>query len=120
MGYRSDDDNEFEDVEEVDDEDADEESEEDDDDSDDNESDDDDQDEDARLARVETAFRAERALIRACDDVAELRTKRREYQALLSDGEVIGVGRLRINDLIELIDGRTTDLKAKRFAAGRV
>ncbi|MFZ5477356.1 MAG: hypothetical protein ACOZNI_11335 [Myxococcota bacterium] len=116
MSYPYDDDNEFE---QVDEEETDEESEDDDDESDEDDDDDDDQDEDARLARIETAFRAERALIRACDDVAELRTKRREYQAVLSNGEVIGVGRLRINDLIELIDDRTTDLKAKRFAAGR-
>ncbi len=128
MSFLFDDDNEFE---EVDEEETDEESEDDeesdDDESDDDESDDDESDDDqddgeedeeaAKLERIEKAFRTERTRVRACDDIAELRTMRHDYQDILS--RATGVGRLRMHDLIELVDEQVTNLKAKRFAAGR-
>ncbi len=118
MSFRFDDDNEFE---EVDEEETDEESEDEDEESDEDESDDadDEPDEGAeeRLERIEKAFRAERTKVRACDDVAALRTMRRDYQEILASA--VGVGRLRMNDLIETVDEQVTNLKAKRFAAGR-
>ncbi len=118
MSFLFDDDNEFE---EVDEEETDEESE-DDEESDDDESDDDQDDgeedeEAAKLERIEKAFRTERTRVRACDDIAELRTMRHDYQDILS--RATGVGRLRMHDLIELVDEQVTNLKAKRFAAGR-
>ena len=125
MGYRDDDDNEFEDEDATDEDETDEEETDEDSESEDTASeqdasdDEDDPDEEARLARIESAFRAERSVLRACVDVAELRAKRREYQAMLSNGGVVGVGRLRVNDLIEILDDRASDLKAKRFAFGR-
>lgn len=68
------------------------------------------------LARVERAFRADRARIRACADVSELRAMQDEFQASLADGTLYGVAALRGNDLVELIDARITDLKAARVA----
>lgn len=118
MSFRFDDDNEFEEVdeEETDEESEDDEDESDEDDADEDESDDD--DEADRLDRIEKAFRAERTVIRACDNVADLRAKRREYQVILAN-TANNVGRLRMNDLIELVDERAIELKAGRFAAGR-
>jgi hypothetical protein len=127
VGYRFDDDNEFEeaDEEETDESDDDEASADDDDESEDDDDDDDDDEaagaqaeDEAQLTRIEKAYRAERAVVRACDDVADLRTKRREYLAILG-GTTNSVGRLRVNDLIELVDERVIELKAGRFAAGR-
>ena len=118
MSFRFDDDNEFE---EVDEEETDEESEDEDESDEDEpeaEQDDDEEDEEAaKLDRIEKAFRTERTRIRACGDIAELRTMRRDYQEILASA--VGVGRLRMNDLIELVDDQVTNLKAKRFAAGR-
>ena len=119
MSFRFDDDNEFE---EVDEEETDEESEDDQDESDEDEpadeQDNDEEDEEAaKLDRIEKAFRTERTRIRACGEIAELRTMRRDYQEILAGA--VGVGRLRMNDLIELVDEQVTNLKAKRFAAGR-
>ncbi len=68
------------------------------------------------LARVERAFRADRARIRACGDVGELRAMQDEFQASLADGTLYGIAALRGNDLVELIDARITDLTAARMA----
>ena len=118
MSLRFDDDNEFE---EVDEEETDEESEDEESDEEESEDAEDEPDEDAeaaeRLERIEKAFREERTKVRACDDVAALRTMRRDYQEILASA--VGVGRLRMNDLIETVDEQVTNLKAKRFAAGR-
>ncbi len=132
MSFRFDDDNEFEEVDEEEtDQESEDEDESDEDESDEDESDEDESDEDepeddqdddeedeeaAKLERIEQAFRTERTRIRACDDIAELRTMRRDYQEILAGA--VGVGRLRMNDLIELVDEQVTNLNAKRFAAG--
>jgi hypothetical protein len=68
------------------------------------------------LARVERAFRADRARIRACGDVGELRAMQDDFRASLADGTLYGVAAVRGNDLLELIDERITDLKAERVA----
>ena len=77
---------------------------------------DDEPDAEELLARVERAFRADRARIRACGDVGELRAMQDDFRASLADGTLYGVAALRGNDLLELIDERITDLKAARVA----
>ena len=71
------------------------------------------------LARVEHAYREERARIRASEDLAELGTMRKTYRAQLSDGTLYGIAAVRGDDLLELIDDRITDLKAARLAERR-
>lgn len=68
------------------------------------------------LARVEHAYREERARVRASEDLAELRTMRETYREELSAGTLTGVAAVRGGDLLELIDDRITDLKAARLA----
>lgn len=119
MGHQYDDDNEFEEVDEEEtDEESEDEDESDEDEPEDEQDDDEEDDEAAKLDCIEKAFRTERTRIRACDDIAELRTMRRDYQEILAGA--VGVGRLRMSDLIELVDEQVTNLKAKRFAAGRL
>ena len=77
---------------------------------------DDEADAEELLARVERAFRADRARIRACSDVGELRAMQDDFRASLADGTLYGIAALRGNDLLELIDERITDLKAARVA----
>ncbi len=71
------------------------------------------------LARVERAFRTERARIRASEDVQELRALRSEFQTLESNGRMPQSARIRAHDLVELIDDRITDIKAMRLADRR-
>lgn len=75
------------------------------------------EDEDDLLARIEQAYRSDRAKIRVMDDVHELRAQRAEYEQLLASGRLHQAGRLRARDLLELIDDRVTDVKAKRLAS---
>jgi hypothetical protein len=90
----------------------------DDDDEDDGEADDDDdgvEDDDERFAAIERAFRLERANIRSCEDLHELRHLRASHQAL-ANSNAREAGRIRARDLVDLIDDRITDLKARRMA----
>ena len=90
----------------------------DDDDDDDNsymDDDDDDDDDEALFVRIERAFREERANVRSCDDVHELRHKRAGFLDM-AEGNGREAGRIRARDLIELVDERITDLKARRLA----
>lgn len=113
-------------VEDLDDEDSDDDWDEDDSDEEEWESDDDqedevqedDEDEDL-YARVDRAYRDERAKVRASEDIAELREMRETYQEQLMEGKLPGITGVRANDLIEQIDDRITDLKARRFGGGR-
>ena len=101
--------------EESDDEESDEDDESDDDESDGD--DDDESDEDpAMLARLDAVFREERAKIRTSNDVAALRTDRAAYQRQVASGELKGAVAVRGNDLIELIDDRLIEIKAKQLA----
>lgn len=81
----------------------------------DDEEEDEDEDEDEVFANIERAFRQERAAIRVCDDLHELRRLRATHQALANSG-ARDAGRIRARDLVELIDDRITDLKARRMA----
>lgn len=86
---------------------------------DDDDEEEEEEDEEELLARIEKAFRGERARSRACTDLNELRALRPEYQTVESNGTLNQAGRIRAHDLIEIIDDRVTDLKAKRIAARR-
>ena len=85
--------------------------------SDENADDDDDDDlpaeDDAMLARLDKAYRALRARVRAVSDLSELRTMRSEHAAALA-GRQSPTLRLRTLDIIEAIDERVTDLRASR------
>lgn len=76
-------------------------------------------DEDAVLQRVERAFRGERARVRAAEDPDELRALRSAYLDLEAGGGLNLAGRVRVRDLVELIDDRLTDLEARRFVTRR-
>ena len=73
----------------------------------------------AHLEEVERGYRADRARIRACDDVHELRAMKAEYEAILRRRVLSEAGRVRAGDLIELIDDRITDLRARAGGSGR-
>jgi hypothetical protein len=100
---------------EEEDDDDDESGEESDDDADDDADEDDDQpaEDDAMLARLDKAYRALRAQVRAVSDLSELRTMRSEHAAALA-GRQSPTLRLRTLDIIEAIDDRVTDLRASR------
>ncbi|MFH1466941.1 MAG: hypothetical protein ABIO70_21340 [Pseudomonadota bacterium] len=76
------------------------------------------EDEEAIFAEIEQVFRRERARIRACDDIHELQALRAEYRSTAESG-AREAGRIRARDLIELVDGRITDIKARRLAGRR-
>lgn len=71
------------------------------------------------VARVETAFREERAWIRTATDTDALRELRVTYKAQIADEVLVGVAALRAGDLVELIDSRLADLKAARLQRER-
>ena len=102
------------DEEESDDEESDEDDESDDEDGDDDE---DESDEDpAMLVRLEAVFRGERAKIKTSNDVAALRTDRSAYQRQVASGQLKGAVAVRAHDLMELIDDRLIEIKAKQLA----
>ncbi len=76
----------------------------------------DDDDDDEQLYEIERAYRHERATILACEDLRELRRLRRAHQEL-ADSDGREAGRIRALDLVELIDERITDLRARRMAS---
>ena len=61
---------------------------------------------------VERGFRADRAAVRKCRSLAELRKRAEALTSLLADDALGPVGIVRAHDLIELIDDRVTDLLA--------
>lgn len=77
-----------------------------------------DEDDDEQLYEIERAFRDDRATIRACEDLRELRRLRSAHQDL-ADSDGREAGRIRARDLVELIDERITDLRARRIASRR-
>ena len=102
--------------EEEDDDDDDEKSEDasDDDEGDDGDTDDDQPaEDDAMLARLDKAYRALRARVRAVSDLSELRTMRSEHANALAERQSPTL-RLRTLDIIEAIDDRVTNLRASR------
>ncbi len=71
------------------------------------------EEDEAALGRLDVAFRALRAKVRASSDLVELRTMRAQY--LESLGERLSpTVRLRTRDLLEEIDERVTELRARR------
>jgi len=77
-----------------------------------------DEDEDL-FARVDRAYRDERAKVRTSEDIAELQEMRETYHEQLMEGKLPGIAGVRANDLIEQIDDRITDLRSRRFGGGR-
>lgn len=70
-------------------------------------------------ADVDRQFREQRARVRACGDVDELRQMRANLRHAVSAGTVRGASRIRATDLIEIIDDRITDLRAKQLSDRR-
>jgi hypothetical protein len=68
---------------------------------------------DAMLARLDKDFRKLRARVRASNDPSELRSIRFDQTAALA-GPLTPTTRLRTIDIIEAIDDRVTDLRARR------
>jgi hypothetical protein len=83
------------------------------------EGDDDDDDDDDDEAEVERQFREHRARVRACANLDDLRQMRANLRHAVSAGTVQGASRIRAKDLIELIDDRITDVRAKQIADRR-
>ncbi len=82
---------------------------------DDEEEDDEEEDDGDNDAAVEATFREERAAIRASVDLADLRRVRRNLQDALADGGLAGVAAARARDLVELIDDRIAELRARQL-----
>jgi DNA-directed RNA polymerase specialized sigma24 family protein len=99
--------------EEDDDDESGEESDDEDDEDDEDEDDDPLTEDDAMLARLDKAYRALRARVRAVSDLSELRTMRSEHTAALA-GRQSPTLRLRTLDIIEAIDDHVTNLRASR------
>lgn len=70
-------------------------------------------------ADIERQFREQRARVRTCVDLDELRRLRSNLRHAVSARTVQGIARVRASDLIELIDDRITDIKAKQIADRR-
>lgn len=68
---------------------------------------------DAMLARLDKEFRKLRARVRASTDPSELRSLRNEHTASLAE-RLSPTVRMRTLDIIEAIDERVTDLRARR------
>lgn len=72
-------------------------------------------DEDHSDAAVEASFREQRAVVRGSGDLGDLRRMRRNLQNAL-DGEVLeGLTAARARDLVELIDDRIAEVRAKQM-----
>ena len=70
-------------------------------------------------ADIERQFRELRARVRGCADLDDLRKMRANLRQAISAERVQGIARVRATDLIELIDDRITDLRAKQIADRR-
>ena len=73
-------------------------------------------DDEGEFERVEAIYRKERAEIRASTNSVDLRDRRSGYERLLRDQDASTIACVRARDLIEQIDNRITDLRAKRLA----
>ncbi len=67
----------------------------------------------AMLARLDKDFRRLRARVRGSSDLSELRSIRADQAGALT-GDLTSTVRLRTLDIIEAIDDRVTDLRARR------
>ncbi len=76
----------------------------------------DDEEEDGNSdAAIEATFREERAAVRASVDIPDLRRVRRNLQDALAEGDLAGVAAARARDLVELIDDRIAELRARQL-----
>ncbi len=66
-------------------------------------------------AAIEATFREERAAVRASIDLPDLRRVRRNLQDALADDSLAGVAAARARDLVELIDDRIAELRARQL-----
>ena len=82
---------------------------------DDEEDEEEEEDDEEVFGRIERAFRQQRARIRVCEEIHELRTIRTEH-VVLAESAAREAERIRARDLVELVDDRITDLKAQRIA----
>jgi hypothetical protein len=76
-------------------------------------------DDEVIVRRVEAVFRAERQRIRECGSVGDLRTMRTEHESTLAIPGLHLAAVLRCRDLLELVDDRITDIKARQLVHGR-
>lgn len=77
--------------------------------------DDEEEDDGDNDAAVEATFREERAAVRASIDLPDLRRVRRNLQDALAEGDLAGVAAARARDLVELIDDRIAELRARQL-----
>lgn len=75
----------------------------------------DEDDEDNSEAAVEATFREQRARVRGSTDAAELRRIRRNLQDALAREVLNGLAAARARDLVELIDDRIAELRARQM-----
>lgn len=69
------------------------------------------------FARVEAAYRKERAAIRASVDATDLRLRRHALEGVLRDVQQSNIAHARARDLLDEIEQRELRLRAERLAA---
>lgn len=72
-------------------------------------------DEDNSDAAIEASFREQRARVRGSTDAADLRRMRRNLQDALAREVLSGLAAARARDLVELIDDRIAELRARQM-----
>ena len=72
-------------------------------------------DEDNSDAAIEASFREQRARVRGSTDAADLRRMRRNLQDALAREALNGLAAARGRDLVELIDDRIAELRARQM-----
>ena len=71
------------------------------------------------FARVEAAYRKERAAIRASGDATDLRLRRQALERVLRNGQQSEIARARARDLLDEIEQRELRIRAEREAENR-
>lgn len=66
-------------------------------------------------AAIEASFREQRAALRANVDTADLRRIRRNLQNALAGGNLDALVAARAGDLVEIIDDRIAELRARQM-----
>lgn len=75
----------------------------------------DEDDEEQSEAAIEASFREERANVRRSVDLGDLRRKRRNLQSALDEERIDGLTAARARDLVELIDDRIAEVRARQM-----
>ncbi|MDP2311270.1 MAG: hypothetical protein Q8P41_00080 [Pseudomonadota bacterium] len=68
------------------------------------------------FARVEAAYRKERAAIRASGDTTDLRLRRQAMEGVLRNGQQSNIAHSRARDLLDEIEQRELRIRAERLA----